>query len=101
MMRWHVAYRPGNYVLWAVEESKSGKVIGMINYHHRNLREKRALARLDDILRGLIAARRASGNLTSDLLSVLLRATDEDSGSGMSEIIMVRPQIEKRYLSAD
>jgi RimJ/RimL family protein N-acetyltransferase len=41
MMRWHVAYRPGNYVIWAVEESKSGKVIGMINYHHRNLREKR------------------------------------------------------------
>ena len=51
----------------------------------RNLREKRALARLDDILRGLIAARRASGNLTSDLLSVLLRATDDDSGSGMSD----------------
>ena len=42
MMRWHVSYRPGNYVIWAVEEIKSAKVIGMINYHHRNLREKRA-----------------------------------------------------------
>ena len=41
MMNWHLAYRPGNYVIWAVEESKSRKVIGMINYHHRNLREKR------------------------------------------------------------
>ena len=40
-MRWHLAYRPRNYVIWAVEESKSRKVIGMINYHHRNLREKR------------------------------------------------------------
>jgi [ribosomal protein S5]-alanine N-acetyltransferase len=41
MMNWHLAYRPGNYVIWAVEESRSRKVIGMINYHHRNLREKR------------------------------------------------------------
>lgn len=41
MMRWHTVYRPANYVLWAVEENKSGKLIGMINYHHRNLREKR------------------------------------------------------------
>ena len=40
-MRWHLVYRPRHYVIWAVEESKSRKVIGMINYHHRNLREKR------------------------------------------------------------
>ena len=40
-MRWHLVYRPRQYVIWAVEESKSRKVIGMINYHHRNLREKR------------------------------------------------------------
>jgi RimJ/RimL family protein N-acetyltransferase len=38
MMRWHLAYRPRYYVMWAVEESKSRKVIGMINYH---LREQR------------------------------------------------------------
>src|SRR5262245_30322460 len=41
MMRWHLVYRPGSYVIWAVEERKSGKVIGMINYHRRELREKR------------------------------------------------------------
>ena len=41
MMTWHLAYRPGDYVRWAIEESKSRKVIGMINYHQRNLREKR------------------------------------------------------------
>ena len=40
-MRWHLVYRPALYVIWAVEERKSGKVIGMINYHHRILREKR------------------------------------------------------------
>ena len=40
-MRWHLVYRPRQYVIWAVEDSKSRKVIGMINYHHRNLREKR------------------------------------------------------------
>lgn len=40
-MRWHLVYRPRRYVIWAVEESKSRKVIGMINYHHRNLREQR------------------------------------------------------------
>lgn len=40
-MRWHLVYRPRQYVIWAVEESRSRQVIGMINYHHRNLREKR------------------------------------------------------------
>ncbi len=40
-MRWHLTYRPRQYVIWAIEESKSHQVVGMINYHHRNLREKR------------------------------------------------------------
>jgi len=51
----------------------------------RNLREKHALARLDEILQGLIATRRSSREQANDLLSVLLRATDEDNGSGMSD----------------
>ena len=51
----------------------------------RNLREKRALARLDEILQGLIATRRSSREQANDLLSALLGATDEDSGSGMSD----------------
>jgi cytochrome P450 len=51
----------------------------------KNLREKGALARLDEILQGLIATRRSSGEQTNDLLSVLLGATDEESGSGMSD----------------
>src|SRR5262249_32613721 len=41
MLRWHLPYRPRNYVLWAVALKRSDKVIGMINYHRRELREKR------------------------------------------------------------
>src|SRR5262249_15685975 len=51
----------------------------------RNLREKRALARLDRLLESFIAAHRASSEKPADLLSVLLAATDEESGSGMSD----------------
>src|SRR5262249_20162877 len=46
----------------------------------RNRREARAVARLDEILHGLIAARRASADRSDDLLSVLVAATDEESG---------------------
>lgn len=41
MLRWHVKIQPRHYVLWAIEERRSGKVIGMINYHRRDLRERR------------------------------------------------------------
>jgi cytochrome P450 len=51
----------------------------------RNLRERRALARLDAMLRGLIQARRDQGHETSDLLSMLLRSVDSDSGARMSD----------------
>lgn len=40
-MRWHIAYRPFYYAMWAIEEKKSRKLIGMINYHRRDLRERR------------------------------------------------------------
>ncbi len=51
----------------------------------RNLREKRALRRLDELFHGFIAAHRASKEPPADLLSVLLAATDEDSGIRMSD----------------
>jgi [ribosomal protein S5]-alanine N-acetyltransferase len=41
MMGWHICYRPQSYVMWAVEEKKGGQLVGMINYHRRNLRERR------------------------------------------------------------
>ena len=51
----------------------------------RNLRERRALARLDEIIRDLIRTRRQSANRREDLLSVLLAAVDADTGAGMSD----------------
>ncbi|MFI4999335.1 MAG: GNAT family N-acetyltransferase [Reyranellales bacterium] len=40
-LRWHIAYSPAHYAMWAVEEKKSGRLIGMINYHRRDRRERR------------------------------------------------------------
>src|SRR6478735_1114146 len=41
MMRWHITASPRNYTIWAVEETKSKRVVGMINYFRRDLRERR------------------------------------------------------------
>jgi len=41
-LSWHIAYRPRSYAIWAVEEKKSRRVVGMINYNRRDMREKRA-----------------------------------------------------------
>jgi cytochrome P450 len=51
----------------------------------RNLREKRAVNRLDAIVEVLIRTRRTSGEIRDDLLSALLGAVDEDSGARMSD----------------
>lgn len=51
----------------------------------RNLREKRAIAELDGIVQAMIRARRAERGSGGDLLSVLLAATDEESGAPMSD----------------
>lgn len=41
MMRWHITPMPLHYTIWAVEEKKSKRVVGMINYFRRDLRERR------------------------------------------------------------
>ncbi len=51
----------------------------------RNLRAKRALARLDDIVRGIIRERRASGEPNNDLLSMLMDARHDETGEGMTD----------------
>ena len=51
----------------------------------RNVREKHALATIETMLHGLIEERRASSEQWNDLLSVLLKAVDEESGAGMSD----------------
>jgi len=48
-----------------------------------NRRFARHLARLDDIVNGLIDARAASGEARGDLLGLLLAARDEDSGAAL------------------
>jgi cytochrome P450 len=50
----------------------------------RSMREKRAVAKLDAMLYGLIQNRRASTPTRRDLLSALLASVDQDSGEGMS-----------------
>lgn len=40
-MKWHRNYEPQYYAMWAIEEKKSGRLIGMINYHHRHMKQKR------------------------------------------------------------
>jgi cytochrome P450 len=44
----------------------------------RNLRERRAVARLEEIIRVLIRTRRQSARQSEDLLSALLSAADAD-----------------------
>jgi cytochrome P450 len=51
----------------------------------KNLREKRAVVRLDAILQNLIRTRRASTEPRNDLLSTLLAAVDVDTGARMSD----------------
>lgn len=51
----------------------------------RNIRERRALAKLDAMLHALIESRRRSAQSREDLLSALLAAVDQDSGGGMSD----------------
>ena len=50
-----------------------------------NRRFSRHLARLDDIVYGLVESRRASGEQRGDLLGLLLAARDDASGEGMAE----------------
>ncbi len=49
------------------------------------LRVRRARRTLDALVYGLIAERRASGEDTGDLLSMLLAAQDEETGLGLSD----------------
>ncbi|HZT78594.1 MAG TPA: cytochrome P450 [Gemmataceae bacterium] len=51
----------------------------------RNVRLRRAVARLDEIIYRFIGARRRSGADRGDVLSLLLHARDEDDGTGMTD----------------
>jgi cytochrome P450 len=51
----------------------------------RNRRFKRALAIIDELVLGIIAERRRTGEDAGDLLSMLMAATDENTGERMSD----------------
>ena len=51
----------------------------------RSRRTRSALARLDRMIYGIIAARRATQNGPDDLLGLLLAARDEETGEGMTD----------------
>jgi cytochrome P450 len=51
----------------------------------RNLRIRRAVGQLDEIIYGFIQQRRQSTADTGDLLSILLNARDEGDGQGMTD----------------
>jgi cytochrome P450 len=51
----------------------------------RNLRFRRARARLDRVVLGIIEQRRQSVTTGDDLLGMLMAARDEDTGEGMSD----------------
>lgn len=51
----------------------------------KNRRIKQALAELDEVIEGIIASRHTSNEDRGDLLSMLMRARDEDDGRGMSD----------------
>ncbi|HEY2155527.1 MAG TPA: cytochrome P450 [Isosphaeraceae bacterium] len=50
-----------------------------------NLRTRRAIGQLDAIIFRIIASRRATGEDRGDLLSMLLKARDEDDGTRMTD----------------
>jgi cytochrome P450 len=52
----------------------------------RNLRARRALRALDEVIAGNLAARRAGpGRVADDLLAMLLAVRDEETGEGLSD----------------
>jgi cytochrome P450 len=52
----------------------------------RNLRARRALRELDDVIAGILAGRRAEpGRVAGDLLAMLLAVRDEEAGEGLTD----------------
>lgn len=51
----------------------------------RNLRAKRALANLDEIVRGIITERRGQDARPNDLLTMLMEARHDETGEGMTD----------------
>jgi ribosomal-protein-alanine N-acetyltransferase len=72
MMRWHLTFRPRDYVLWAIERRRGRRPIGMINYHHRDLRGHRV-----DVTWLLLPACQGKGYMTEAARELLRHLFDD------------------------
>jgi len=82
-MRWHLRYQPQYYGIWAVEEKKSGRVVGMVNYHHRFAAQKRV-----DV-GWLIRPSHQNKGLTAEAMRPLLRYLVRDVGVHKIEALIM------------
>ena len=87
MVRWHLGFRPRSYAMWAIALKRSDRVIGMINYHRRELREKRV-----DMGWLLLPAAQGKGYMT-EAGRALLRHLFDDLGVHKVEAL-IRPENE-------
>ena len=74
VMIWHLAYQPQYYAMWAVAEKKSGRVVGMVNYHHRFTAQKRV-----DVGWLMLPSHQGKG-LTAEAMRPVLRHVVDDLG---------------------
>lgn len=82
-LRWHLAYKPQWYVMWAVEERKTRRVIGMVNYHQRMQRSKRVDTGW------LILRERQGKGFASEAMRRLLRHLFDDLGIHKVEALIM------------
>jgi len=73
-LREHLGYRPNRFAVWAIERRDQRGVVGMINYHRRELRQKRV-----DV--GWLALPTAQGQgYMTEAMRALLRHVIDDLG---------------------
>ena len=92
-LRWHLAYKPRWYVMWALEEKKTKRVIGMINYHHRFVQQKRV-----DV-GWLILPKYQGKGLTVEAMRPLLHHLFEDVGIHKVEALIMPANKPSRTLA--
>lgn len=82
-LRWHLAYKPQWYAMWAIEEKKTKRVVGMVNYHHRHGPQKRV-----DVGWLILPSHQGKG-LTAEAMRPLLRHLFDDLGIHKIEALIM------------
>jgi ribosomal-protein-alanine N-acetyltransferase len=93
-LRWHVnGYKPAVYAIWAVAPRRGRRCIGMVNYHHREARERRLEV-------GYIIARAHWGKgLAREAMSAVLRHCIDTLGSHRIEAMIAPENAASRRLA--